>query len=100
MRQDYEMIHLNRNSASSAAGTSSWLSRALTFAMSTVLLVVGFMFSLLVFALAATAALLIIGLLWWKTESQRRQMHQAPAGGRIIDGESVRETPKSPSGRN
>ncbi|HWH48424.1 MAG TPA: hypothetical protein VN664_11525 [Burkholderiales bacterium] len=94
MRQDYEMINLNlnRNGASSAASASSWLGRVLTFGMGVLLLVVGLVFSLLVFALAATAAVLIIGFVWWKTREQRRQMRAAPTGGRIIDGESVRET--------
>lgn len=96
MRQDYETINLNlkRNGASSAANASRWLGRVLTFGTGAVLLVVGLVFSLLVLALAATASALIIGLLWWKTRSQRRQMRDARAGGRIIDGESVRETPK------
>ena len=94
MRQDYEMTYLNRNTASSSANPSSWLGRVLTFGMGAVLLVVGFMVSLLVFALAATAAVLIIGLLWWKTREQLRQMREAPTGGRIIEGETVREMHK------
>jgi Flp pilus assembly protein TadB len=67
----------------------------LTFATGAVLLVAGLVFSLVVFALAATVAVLIVGLLWWKTRDQRRQMRDRPPGGRVIDGEVIRETRKS-----
>jgi hypothetical protein len=51
----------------------------------------GLIFSLLVFALAAVGALLTLGYLWWKTRDLRRQVPSQSTGGRIIEGEAVRE---------
>lgn len=92
MRDNDERARLDGNGARSGANSPGLLGRVLTFATGAVLLVVGLMFSLLVFALAATAAVLILGFLWWKTREQRRQMRERPPGGRVIDGEAIRET--------
>ncbi len=57
-------------------------------------LVVGLVLSFAVFVGLATAAVAVGGWLLWKTRALRRQLrerHVAPAGGRIIEGEVVRE---------
>src|SRR6185436_12569536 len=91
MRNSEEMVNLHGADARSEATASGWLNKVLTLATGTVSLVVGIMFSLLVFALATTAAVLILGAFWWKTRAQRRQMRERPLGGRVIDGEAIRE---------
>jgi 4-hydroxybenzoate polyprenyltransferase len=92
MLDNDEMVNRNGGPARSNANASGWLGKVLTFAAGAVLLVVGFVFSLLVFALAATAALAILGLFWWQTRAPRRQMRERPSGGRVIDGEAIRQT--------
>jgi hypothetical protein len=49
------------------------------------------MLSLLIFAAVAAIALLVGGFLWWKTRALRRQMRERPPGGRVIDGEVMRD---------
>lgn len=90
MQDNDEMVRLDENSARSRVKASGLLGKVLTFATGAVLLVVGLMFSLLMFALAATAAVLILGYLWWITREQRRQTRDRPPGGRIIEGEVTR----------
>jgi hypothetical protein len=48
----------------------------------------------LVMALAVLVAvgLLGVGYLWWKTRDLRRQMRERPPGGRVIEGEVIRDT--------
>ena len=65
--------------------------KVLTFASAAVVLVAAFMFSLLVFATLITVGLLVWGYLWWKTRELRRQMRERPPGGRVIEGEAIRE---------
>ena len=92
MRDNDEMVRLDGNGARSRVNVSGLLDKVLTFAAGAVLLVVGLMFSLLMFALAATVAVLVLGFLWWKTRVARRQMREQPPGGRIIDGEVIRDS--------
>lgn len=73
--------------------------RILAFVAAAVLLAVSLMFSLLLFAVALVAGLLLWGWLWWKTRELRGQMRERqmegmddhPPGGRVIEGEVVRE---------
>lgn len=73
--------------------------RILAFAAAAVLLAVSLMFSLLLFAVALVVGLLLWGWLWWKTRELRGQMRERqmegmddhPPGGRVIEGEVVRE---------
>ncbi len=81
------------------------LGRVLAVAVGAVLLVVGLMFSMLLFAVAAAVALLIGGRLWWKTRALRKQMREAvrshardpndpnfqTPNGRVIEGEVIRD---------
>ena len=91
MLDNEEMVNRNGGAARSNGNASGWLGKVLTFAAGAVLLVVGLVFSLLVFALAATAAVLILGLFWWKTRAWRQQLREQPPAGRVIDGEAIRE---------
>jgi Flp pilus assembly protein TadB len=95
MQDNDEMTRLEERHMRFGGNSSGLLGKVLTFATGAVLLVAGLVFSLVVFALAATAAVLILGFLWWKTRDQRRQMRDRPPGGRVIDGEVIRETRKS-----
>ncbi len=79
------------NSAGSGIRAASLLGNALAFAASALLLVVGLMFSLLILAVAAIVAMAILGYLWWKTRELRRQMREHPPGGRVIEGEAIRD---------
>lgn len=59
-----------------------------------VLLVLGFMFSLVLFAMIAVFGLAVWGYLVWKTRKLRRTMreqaaHEQAASGHVIDGEAV-----------
>lgn len=71
-----------------------WMGRLLSFAAGAVLLVVAFMASLLVFALVVAVALVVGVYLWWKTRELRRQvreMQQPAPGGRVIEGDAIRD---------
>lgn len=92
MQDNDENFRLTGNSARTHIDSSGFLSKVLTFVTGAVLLVVGLMFSLLIFALAATAAGLILGFLWWKTREVRRQLRERPPGGRVIDGEVIQDS--------
>lgn len=74
------------------------LSRLLAFILSVVLLVLGFMFSLVALAVVAVLVLIVGGRLWWKTRDLRRQMRTMAETAQaarpqpaIIEGECVRE---------
>ena len=74
-----------------------------------ILLVVGFMFSLVVLAIALVAGLGIWGWFWWKTRKLREQINaqmgartQAASDGHVIEGEAVvvvEETTRAASNR-
>jgi len=65
--------------------------RILTVAVGAVLLVLALMFSLLLFAVVTAGAVLVWFYLWWKTRGLRRQVREQPPGGRVFEGEAVRE---------
>jgi len=54
-----------------------------------VLLVLGFMASLMVFAVMAVLGLGIWGYVWWKTRELRRVMRERAPDARVIEGEAV-----------
>ena len=54
-----------------------------------ILLVLGFMFSLVVIAVIAVLGLSIWGYVWWKTRKIRRTVHEQASDGQIIDGEAI-----------
>ena len=86
-----EQFRLGGNSSQSRAPAPALLSRILTAVASGVVLVVAFTFSLLIFAAVAAVALLAGSYLWWKTRPLRRKLREQPPGGRVIEGEVVRD---------
>jgi Flp pilus assembly protein TadB len=80
-----------RRLAGSAVRVPGVLGRLLAFAVGAVLLIAAFMVSLVVFAIAVAAAVLVGGYLWWKTRELRRRMRERPPGGRVIEGEVMRD---------
>lgn len=54
-------------------------------------LVVGLALSFAVLVGVATVAVIAGGWLLWKTRALRRQMRERPVGGRIIEGEVIRD---------
>jgi Flp pilus assembly protein TadB len=91
MQTDEKRSTLTGSDARFSTNAPSLPVKVLTFASAAVLLVVAFMFSLLVFAILVTVGLLVWGYLWWKTRELRRQMRERPPGGRVIEGEAVRD---------
>jgi membrane protein implicated in regulation of membrane protease activity len=88
----------------------SLLGRVVGVAAGAVLLIAALMFSVVIFAFALAAGLLVWGWVWWKTREVRRQMREqmeaqrmeqpyggeaqpndAAPGGRIIEGEVIRD---------
>ena len=91
MQTDEERSTLTGSDARFSANAPSLPVKVLTFASAAVLLVAAFMFSLLVFAILATVGVLVWGYLWWKTRELRKQMREQPPGGRVIEGEAIRD---------
>jgi hypothetical protein len=79
------------------------LGRLLAFASGAVLLVVAFMASLLLFAILLTGGFLVGGYLWWKTRDLRRRMREQAraqrSGGRVVEGEVIRDLDADDSAR-
>jgi O-antigen/teichoic acid export membrane protein len=74
------------------ARTPGLLSRILTTVAGIIVIVGVFAVSLVVFAAVAAATLVAGSYLWWKTRTVRRRMReQPPPGGRIIEGEVIRD---------
>lgn len=69
--------------------------RVLALIGGTILLVLGFMFSVVLLAIVAVAALGFGGYFWWRTRGLRKAMREHSAGsgsteeGHVIDGEAV-----------
>jgi len=78
---------MNLRYSSSNAGP---LGRIATLVAGGVLVVLGFMFSLVLLAVVAVLGLAAWGYFWWKTRGLRRAMgRRPPEGGQVIDGEAV-----------
>ena len=75
------------------AGQPSLLGKLMAFVVGTLLLIAGFMFSVVALAVIAVVGLGIWGWLWWKTRALRRQMADAhsanDASGTVIEGEVI-----------
>lgn len=77
------------------------LGKLLALLVGAVLLVLGFMFSLVIFAIVAVVGLVAFGWFWWQTRKLRKVLREqaaqatmaagAPSGvdGAIIEGEAV-----------
>lgn len=77
---------------------TDFLGKLLMFAVTAVVLVVAFMFSMVLLVFVVTAGLLVYGYLWWKTRDLRKQMREhareqplGEAGGDVIEGEVIHE---------
>lgn len=79
------------------------LGRIIAAVVTLAAMVVGLMFSLVVFAIALAAGIIVFGWLWWKVRRAMRQAQQDPRfqayqsapgarrpGGDIIEGEVIR----------
>ena len=94
----------------SPGGGGGLLGTVLTVVGGAILLVVGFMFSLLALAVVAVVGSLGLGYMWWKTRALRRHLREqmaqmqtqqqdggerngSPGDGVIIEGEVIREDP-------
>lgn len=71
--------------------TPGLLSRLLIAGAGIVLLAGTLALSLFVIAAGALAATVAGGYLWWKTRELRRQIREQSQGGRIIEGEVIRD---------
>jgi hypothetical protein len=71
------------------SGEPSLLGKFLALVASVILLVVGFMFSVVIFAVVVVVALAAWGYLWWKTREVRKAMKERPPGGHVINGEAI-----------
>ena len=91
MQTDEERSTLTGSDASLSTNVPSLPVTVLTFVSAAVLLVAAFTFSLLVLAILAIVGVLVWGYLWWKTRDLRRQIREQPPGGRVIEGEAIRE---------
>ena len=66
------------------------LRKAFALLAGAILLILGFMASVVVFAIVAVLGLALWAYVWWKTRKLRQTMQaQAPTGGQVIDGEAV-----------
>jgi hypothetical protein len=54
-----------------------------------VLLILGFIFSVVLLVVVATLGLAAWGYLWWKTRTLRRAMREQAPDGQVIDGEAT-----------
>lgn len=77
--------------AGSRTGQFKLFGRLVAAVLWALLLLAAFTFSLLLFAVLAIAGLLVGLWLWWKTRELRRQLRERPPGGRVIDGEVIRD---------
>jgi len=84
-------LRLPGNGANLRRRTPGLLSRLLTAGVAIVLLVGTLALSLFVIAAGALAAAVAGSYLWWKTRELRRRLREQPRGGRIIEGEVIRD---------
>ena len=86
-----DQFRLPGNDPRIRAPASGFLGKLLTAVASATVVIVAFTLSILIFAAVVAVALLVGGFLWWKTRALRRQMRERPRGGRVIDGEVIRD---------
>ncbi len=84
------------------------LAKALALIGGAALLVLGFMFSLVLLAVAVVLVAGVWAYLWWKTRELRRLLRESPPAtaaeppgdGQVFDGEAVRVDAPSPPDTN
>lgn len=75
------------------------LGRAFAAIAGAAVLALALVFSVVVFSVLLVGGLVVVGYLWWRTRELRRQVRAAmeqqaqapPPGGRVIDGEVIRD---------
>jgi len=65
------------------------LRKAFALLAGAILLILGFMASVVVFAIVAVLGLALWGYVWWKTRKLRQTMQAQAPGGQVIDGEAI-----------
>lgn len=65
------------------------LGNALALLAGSILLILGFVFSVAVLAVAAVLGLALWGYVWWKTRTLRRTLQGQAPRGQVIDGEAI-----------
>ena len=73
-----------RQTAFPPSGQPGLLGKIVAFVIGTLLLIAGFMFSLVALAVIAVVGLGIWAWLWWKTRALRRQIAAAQAAGEPV----------------
>ena len=91
MNPNEEQSRLAASKARFRRPASGWLASVLTFVVGAALLLVAFTFSLLVLLIVVTGGLLIWGYLWWTKPQLRSRMRESSTGGRVIEGEVIRD---------
>jgi UPF0716 family protein affecting phage T7 exclusion len=73
-----------------AATHPGLLEKLLALVAGVILLIVGFMFSVVLLAIVAVAGLVAWSYFWWKTRALRKAMRERPfPDGQVIEGEAV-----------
>ncbi len=70
-------------------GQPSLLKKILALMAGVILLVAGFMFSLVILAFFLVIGFAVLSYFWWKTRALRKAMKQRPPDGHVIDGEAI-----------
>jgi membrane protein implicated in regulation of membrane protease activity len=86
-----EHPRLGRGSHPVRSRLSRFLLRAAAIAVSTLVLIAALAVSIVLFAVILTIVAVLGAYVWWKTRALREQIRSATQGGRIIEGEVVRE---------
>ena len=91
MNRDHRRIRITLGDARYDGQPPGLIAKVLTFAVSVVVLVVAFMFSVVALAIVSVVVLMAVAYLWWKTRDLRRRLRENPPGGRVIDGDTIRD---------
>ena len=91
MQTDHRRIRITVRGARYEGQPPGLLAKVLTLAVSAVVLVVAFMFSVVALAIVSVVVLIAVAYLWWKTRDLRRRLRENPPGGRVIDGDTIRD---------
>lgn len=85
--------------AGGASPRNGLIGRILASIAGAAVLVLSLLFSVVVFSVLLVVGLVVVGYLWWRTRELRRRMREVaeqqaavrPTGGRVIDGEVIRD---------
>jgi Flp pilus assembly protein TadB len=88
MRLEDESLRLG-----SGKGEPGLVARVLAFSAGTAFVVAGVLFSVLLVTVVAVLGLSALTYFWWKTRGLRRQVREQQGGGRVLEGEVIRNSP-------